>query len=464
MNNNNDLNISVLLVDDDQRILDVFSKLIQSKGYQPFTAINGPKALDILHNKKIDVLIADMKMPEMNGIQLLKEVKKYYPEVKVIIITGFGTVTSAVKAMKLGASDYILKPFSPDELILRIKDIVNKKKHNEKDDEIDNKLEIPKVIARTDVMKKLLKMVDTVSPTDATVLIIGETGVGKDIIARLIHQKSKRSNKSFVRMNCAELNEGVIESELFGHEKGSFTGAVTKKIGRLELANHGTLFLDEVGDIPISTQKKLLRVLEQKEFERVGGTKTICIDVRIIAATNKILLREVKRKKFRKDLFYRLNTVQLKIPPLRKRKQDIIPLAEHFMKKSKNGKGETRLTDNIEQELIKYNWPGNVRELKSSVERSIIFSNNGKLNFENIFEEYDYSDRFDTIFILESPSLKLDDVEKTLLIKVLKNSNWNIQQSAKVLEISRTTLYEKIKKYKLDPETVNIISSTSQRY
>lgn len=447
--------ISVLLVDNDQKILDIFSNLIELKGYNTYTAINGNKALDILHQKNIDLLITDMKMPEMDGIQLLNEVKLVYPNIKVIILTGFGTVTSAVKAMKLGASDYILKPFSPDELILRIEELCKKKLKKTGKSDTENMPQIPKVIAKTKAMKKVLERVDIASPTDSTVLITGETGVGKDIIARLIHRKSKRSNQSFVRMNCAELNEGVIESELFGHEKGSFTGAVTKKIGRLELAHKGTMFLDEVGDIPLSTQKKLLRVLEQKQFERVGGTKTIRIDVRIIAATNKILVQELKKRKFRKDLFYRLNTIHINIPPLRKRKKDIIPLAEYFLAMSKNGRGKIKLADNIKKAILNHNYPGNVRELKSSIERSIIFSKNGKLKVKDLFEEQFYSSRYTETYNLESPSLKLVDIERALLLKVLDNSDWNIYQSAKTLEISRTTLYEKIKKYKLNPDNIN---------
>ncbi|MCK4576789.1 sigma-54-dependent Fis family transcriptional regulator [candidate division WOR-3 bacterium] len=444
--------ISILIVDDDEYILDSFSQLIALKGYTSYTALNGKKALDILSKKKVDVILTDMKMPEMDGMALLKTVKSKYPDINVIIITGYGAIDDAVGAMKQGASDYILKPFSPDEIILKVIDVCKKKKigTGEKVIEKTQRESLPVVIAETEVMKEVLKEVSIISPTNATVLITGETGAGKDVIARLIHMQSKRKNQPFIRMNCVELNEGVIESELFGHEKGSFTGAIAKKKGRLELADNGTLFLDEVGDIPLSTQKKLLRVLEQQEFERVGGTETINIDVRVIAATNKNLSRLAKKKEFRRDLFYRLNTVIINIPPLREREGDIIPLAEHFLKRFTSDDKKIKLTKRVKDMLLSYDWPGNVRELKSTIERAIIFSKKGDVNLEKLFRERDIMEEIGGAFTLECPSLTLDDVEKSLLFKVLKNSRWNIQLSARVLRISRTTLYQKIKKYGLD--------------
>ena len=443
--------ISILIVDDDEYILDSFSQLITLRGYTCYTAINGKKALDILSKKKIDVIIADMKMPEMDGMHLLKTVKGQYPDIDVIIITGYGTIDDAVEAMKYGASDYILKPFSLDEMILKIVDICKKKKgYVEEKKGVEVTPRFPAVIAETDMMKEVLKEVEIVAPTDATILITGETGTGKDVIARLIHSKSKRSNQPFIRMNCVELNEGVIESELFGHEKGSFTGAVSMKKGRLELADKGTIFLDEVGDIPLSTQRKLLRVLELKEFERVGGTETIRIDVRVIAATSKNLPRMAAKKEFRMDLFYRLNTVMIKIPPLRERQEDIISLAEHFLMRFTSGEKRITMTRKIKDMLLSYNWPGNVRELKSTIERAVIFSREGDINLEKLFSEKDSFEELEGIFTLECPSLTLDDVEKSLLLKVLVNARWNIQHSARVLKISRTTLYEKIKKYGLN--------------
>jgi DNA-binding NtrC family response regulator len=453
-------NLSILIVDDDEYVRDSFSKLIKLRGYSSYTAENGKKALNILSKKDVDVLITDMKMPEMDGMKLLKTVKKEYPDIEVIVITGYGAIEDAVKTMRYGATDYVLKPFSPDEVILKIVDACKTKRKLLKTKGEKDKSQLSEVIAETKIMKKVLKEIDIVAPTDATILVTGETGVGKDVIARLIHKKSKRNENPFIRMNCVELNEGVIESELFGHEKGSFTGAVTQKKGRLELANKGTLFLDEVGDIPISTQKKLLRVLEQKEFERVGGTETIHIDVRVIAATNKNLSRQVKKKKFRKDLFYRLNTVIIDIPPLRKRLDDIIPLSKYFLKKFTGNKNKLKLSKKVKEMLLSYTWPGNVRELRSTIERAVIFSSGEDVNMNKLFRKRDEMEGLEDAFTIECSSLKLDDVEKSLLLKVLKNSRWNIQKSANVMNISRTTLYQKIKKYGLKSyrDSVNNVS------
>jgi DNA-binding NtrC family response regulator len=445
-------NISILIVDDDELILDSFSKLIRLKGYAVHRAVNGKKALEVIYKKKVDVIITDMKMPEMNGMELLKIVKKRYPDIDVIIITGYGDIDDAVETMKYGASDYILKPFSPDEIILKIIDVYKKRKNIiDKKENKTAKIKVPstKVIAETDSMKEILKEVKIVATTNAAILITGETGTGKDVIANLIHSKSKRHNQPFIRMNCSELNEGVIESELFGHEKGAFTGAISQKKGRLELADKGTLFLDEVADIPLSTQKKLLRVLEQKEFERVGGIETILIDVRVIAATNRVISDAIKKKVFRSDLLYRLNTVMIRIPPLIERKEDIIPLAEHFLMNFTSGAKRIKLNKQVKEMLLSYSWPGNVRELKSTIERAVIFSKGEDINIDRLFRKRDSLDAIEGTFTLECPSLTLNDVEKSLLLRVLCNARWNIQQSSRVLKISRTTLYQKIKKYGL---------------
>jgi DNA-binding NtrC family response regulator len=446
-----DFDISLLVVDDDEYIRDSFSKLIALRGYSPYTAANGKEAIAILKKSTIDVVITDVRMPEMDGMQLLKKVKEKFPDIDVIVITGYGSVDSAVEAMRQGATDYILKPFSLDEILLKVVNICQGKRKGIRYEKINEKAaSFPIVIAETDAMKEVLQEVEIVAPTNATVLISGETGVGKDIVARLIHCNSKRNTEPFIRMNCAELNEGIIESELFGHEKGSFTGAVAQKRGRLELAHKGTLFLDEVADVPLSTQKKLLRVLENREFERVGGTETISIDVRIIAATNRILSQAVKKKEFRRDLYYRLNTVMIKVPPLRQRNEDILPLAEHFLERHTEGKKCLQISKDVRDMLLSYDWPGNVRELKSTIERAVIFSRGETINPDKLFGEKDSLAEIAGAFTIECPSLTLDDVEKSLLLKVLRRTGWNIQQSSHILKISRTTLYEKIKKYELE--------------
>ncbi|TET20543.1 MAG: sigma-54-dependent Fis family transcriptional regulator, partial [Candidatus Cloacimonadota bacterium] len=396
--------ISILIVDDDKYILNIFSRLLTEKAYTALTAVNGKKALQILARKEIDIVITDVKMPEMDGIQLLREIKDKYPAIDVVMISGYGSINDAVKSMKQGATDYILKPFSLDEVLLKIENICKRKKKHISKKEMKDVTPFPNIIAESKTMKEILEEVNIVSPTNATVLIIGDTGVGKDVIARLIHAKSKRSNKPFIRMNCVELNEGIIESELFGHEKGSFTGAVSQKKGRLELADTGTIFLDEIGDIPLSTQKKLLRILEQKEFERVGGTETISIDVRVIAATNKALPYVVKKKKFRKDLYYRLNTVMIKMYPLHERKEDIIPLAEYFLERFAGGERKLILTRAVKDMLVSYSWPGNVRELKSTIERAVIFAKGEDINLQKLFGEKDSIDEVDGTFTIECPT------------------------------------------------------------
>jgi len=441
--------LSVMVVDDNKYILRSFSQIIQLRGHKPYTAQNGKAALDVLSKNRVDVVLTDVRMPEMDGIELLKTIKNKYSDTEVIVITGYGSIDDAVKAMKYGASDYILKPFSPDEVILKIETHFRKKKGSIEKKKKKSIAET--IISESTEMKGVFEEVEIVASTDAVVLITGETGVGKDVIARLLHSKSERRMQPFIRMNCVELNEGVIESELFGHEKGSFTGAVSSKKGRLELADKGTLFLDEVGDIPMSTQKKLLRVLEQKAFERVGGIETINIDVRVIAATNKNIPYEIKKKRFRQDLFYRLNTVMINIPPLRERADDIIPLAHHFLLRFTKDKKKLNFTKQLTDMLLSYNWPGNVRELKSTVERAVIFSHKGDIKLEKIFRERDFVSEQAAIFTLECPSLKIDDVEKSLILKVLKDSDWNIQQTARILKISRTTLYDKIEKHNLHP-------------
>ncbi len=445
--------ISVLIADDNELILHSFSQVMRLKGFTAYTAKNGKKALHILSTKKVDIILGDIKLPGMNGIELLKIVKKQYPNICVIIITGYGVINDAVETIRNGASDYIFKPFTIDEAIEKILKVYKKRKSREVWKEIENterEFHLPKVIAETDIMREVLEEIDIVAPTDATVLLTGETGTGKDALARLIHTKSKRKNQPFIRMNCSELNEGVIESELFGHEKGAFTGAVSRRIGKLELADKGTLFLDQISDIPLSTQKKLLRVLEQKEFERVGGTTTIKIDVRVIAATNKDITNVVMKKEFRRDLFYRLSTVIIRIPSLRERYEDIIPLAEHFLTSLTKVEKLIKLSKRVKDMFLSYKWPGNVCELKSTIKRAIIFSQGEDIKIDKQLTKRDSSDEVDGIFTGDSISLTVDDLEKSLLLRVLINAEWNIQHSARVLKISSTTLSNKIKKHSLD--------------
>jgi len=326
----------------------------------------------------LDVVLTDMKMPKMSGIELLEELKRLYPDIPVIIMTAYGTVEKAVEAMKKGAFDYILKPFKNEEILVTIAKALEHRhlllKNRLLSQDLDKKYGLPNIVGESRAIQETLALVKRVAGSKATVLISGESGTGKELIARAIHQLSPRSHKTFISVNCAALTESLLESELFGHERGAFTHAVAMRKGRFELANGGTLFLDEVGEMSPALQVKLLRVLQEMEFERVGGTRTIKVDVRVVAATNKDLKEEVEAGRFREDLFYRLNVVHLHIPPLRQRPEDIPLLAAHFLKKfaAENVRGEVRLSPEALKLLLQYSWPGNVRELENVMERAVI--------------------------------------------------------------------------------------------
>jgi DNA-binding NtrC family response regulator len=431
--------ISFLVVDDDEMIRDLFSKSIKIRGCKCFSAKNGKEALEILNRNRIDIIFADMRMPVMNGMQLLKKVKKEYPHIEVIMITGYGSIEDAVEAMKNGASDYIIKPFRPDEIILKIIETEERKtKHSP-----------PVCIAESDSMKKIIKKIDKISPTDSHILIYGESGVGKEIVGELIHTFSKRKAQPFVKINCAGLDESTLENVIFGSEKTTFTGTVSVIKGKLESADKGTLFLDEIASTSASIQNKLLSFLEQDEFKRVNGEKPLKADVRIIVTTTRNLRERVKNGKFNESLFHYLNSIRIDIPPLRERKKDIIPLVQHFLKRFSTTKNSFNITSEIKSMLLSYEWPGNVRELKSAIERAVIFSNGFNINPGSLFLQDESLKDKEGIFTLKCPSFTFNDFEKTLLLKVLRNANWNIQQSAKVLKISEKTLDKKVKKHKL---------------
>lgn len=379
--------MKILIVDDEVNLLQSLGDVLRSKGFMVGTARNGLEALDKLKERFFDLIIADLKMPRMGGMELLKVVRERYPQTTVVILTGYGTVKSAVDAIKRGAYDYLVKPLVPDEILLIIQKVVEeeilREEHKFMRQELERRGEI---ITENPEMRKLKDLIKQVARTNTTVLVTGETGTGKELIARAIHHQSLRKAKLFVKVNCAALAEGVLESELFGHERGAFTDAYIQKRGRFELANGGTLFLDEIGDIPPATQAKLLRVLQEGEFERVGGEETIKVDVRIIAATNQNLTEAMKEKRFREDLFYRLNVVSLELPPLRERKEDISLLAQYLLKKYRTA---NKSVEGISKEaldcLIFYPWPGNVRELENTIERAVILGKKPLIEKENLF-------------------------------------------------------------------------------
>lgn len=440
----------ILIVDDEINLLQSLSDVLKRKGYSVATAQNGLEALEKLKERYFNIAIVDYKMPKMGGMELLKIMRERYPQTAVVILTGYGTIKSAVDAMKKGAYNYLIKPFSPDEIILIANKIMEEENLREENKFLRQELEKKgEIITENQEMCRLKELIERVAITKATVLITGETGTGKELVAQAVYQNSPRRRNLFVKVNCAALAEGVLESELFGHERGAFTDAYIQKKGRFELADRGTLFLDEIGAIPLTTQVKLLRVLQEGEFERVGGEETIKVDVRIIAATNQNLLQAIKEKRFREDLFYRLNVVTLELPPLRERKEDIPLLVQYILKKYR---AVNKRVEGISKEaldcLISYLWPGNIRELENTIERAIILAKKPLIEKEDLLLSSSSITSLDKVsFFLGSKSLR--KMERSLLANVLEETNWNLSKAAQILEISRTTLYSKIKKHKL---------------
>ncbi len=442
--------VKILIVDDEVNLLQSLSDVLKKKGYSVATARNGLEALEKLKERYFNIAIIDIKMPKMGGIELLEVMKERYPQTLVVILTGYGTIQNAVEAMKKGAYSYLIKPFSPDEILLIADKIMEEENLREENRFLRQELERKgEIITQSEEMRRLKELIEQVARTEATVLITGETGTGKELVAQAIYQKSSRKRNLFVKVNCAALAEGVLESELFGHERGAFTDAYIQKRGRFELADRGTLFLDEIGDIPLPTQAKLLRVLQEGEFERVGAEETIKVDVRIIAATNQNLPQAIKEKRFREDLFYRLNVVSLELPPLRKRKEDIPLLAQYLLRKHRT---LNKQVEGISKEaldcLISYPWPGNIRELENTMERAIILAKKSLIRKEDLsLPSRNIPSLSKVSFSLGSKSLR--EVERNLLVTVLEETNWNLSKAAQILEISRTTLYSKIKKHRL---------------
>jgi len=442
--------IKILIVDDEVNMLESLSEVLRNKGYLVATARNGLEALEKLKEKYFNIAIADLKMPEMGGMELLEVMKERYPQTPLVMLTGYATINSAVDAMKKGAYDYLVKPFSPDKILLIAKKIMEEENLREENRFLRQELEKKgEIITQNQKMRRLKDLMKQVANTQATVLITGETGTGKELVARGIHRGGSRKRSLFVKVNCAALAEGVLESELFGHERGAFTDAYIQRRGRFELADGGTLFLDEIGDIPLATQAKLLRVLQEGEFERVGGEETIKVDVRIVAATNQSLPEAIKEKRFREDLFYRLNVVSIDLPPLRERKEDIPLLAQYFLKKHRAANRRVEgISKKALDQLTSYPWPGNVRELENTMERTIILAKRSSIEEEDLSLPSRNTVSLGKLdFSLSSKSLR--EIEKTALRAVLEETDWNLSRAAQILEISRTTLYSKIRKHKL---------------
>ena len=449
-------NKNLLIVDDEEDILRRFEKILKAKGYSPSTAKSGSEALDYLKSNNYGLIISDLMMPGISGLDLLEVIKREYPNILFIVITGHGSVETAIKAMKMGVYDYLTKPVNMEEFLIlvekafRYKDIVDENK--ELKAKLDSKYSFNNIIGKNHKMRDIFNLITDVSPSNATVLITGESGTGKELVASAIHYNSHRKDSPFVRVNCAALPENLLESELFGHVKGAFTGAIRDSVGRFESAHKGTIFLDEIGDLVPHLQQKLLRVLQEKEFEPVGSTETKKVDVRVIAATNQDLKSLLSEGKFREDLYYRLAVITINLPPLRERRDDIVPLLKFFLDKyNKEMKKDIKdISPNVLDTLFSYNWPGNVRELENVIERAVVLSKTDTIKEETLPDEMK-SQEGDYILPDHHKSLPeiMDVVEKKILLNTLEKVHWNKSKAADTLGIHRSTLLSKLAKYSI---------------
>ncbi|EED29877.1 sigma-54-dependent transcriptional regulator [Borreliella garinii] len=448
----------ILVADDEKNIREGIATYLEDEGYFVFTASDGEEALETIENENLDVIISDLRMPQISGEKLLKIVKEKNLKIPFIILTAHGTVDSAVDAMREGAYDFLTKPLDLERLLLIIKRSLNKKENNNEENvNLENILirkdlkYYEKIIGKSLLMQKIFELVIKIAKSNASVLITGESGVGKEIIADAIFDLSNRNDKPFIKVNCAALSESILESELFGHEKGAFTGAISKKKGRFELANKGTIFLDEIAEISPEIQVKLLRVLQNKTFERVGGETTIKVDIRLLAATNKNLEEEIKKGKFREDLFYRLNIININIPPLRERKDDISNLTSILIRDvaKENNRQEKTLSNDAIKALYYYDWPGNIRELKNVLESALILSKGKQITKEDLPAKIKNNENL--IFKITLPiGISLKEAEKEIIKQTLFHSKNNKSKCAEILKIGRKTLHNKIIEYQID--------------
>jgi DNA-binding NtrC family response regulator len=448
----------VLVVDDDSLMKDFLKEALRRSDYSVDVASTGEEALEKIKDKEYDIILSDIRMPQMSGMELLKVTKEYLPDAKVVMMTAYGTVENAVEAMKLGAFDYVMKPFSADEIELVLKRAFEHKRlileNKLLRSELAGKYRFENIVGKSPQMQKIFELVDVVADTKATVLITGESGTGKELIAKAIHYNSSRKDGPFIKINCAALPEGLVESELFGHERGAFTGAIRKSRGRFELADGGTLLLDEVSEISSSLQAKLLRVLQEREFERVGSGETIQVDVRIISTSNKDLREQIEKGKFREDLFYRLNVIPMHIAPLRERKDDIPALAEYFLKKYNfvNKRSIEGISQKVYEMFMEYPWPGNVRELENYIERAVVTSKGNILTPGDFSKELVLSKAYFSSEAIEV-GCSIYEAEKRLILKTLEAEGGNRTKAAEILGISTRTLRNKLQEYGLKEES-----------
>lgn len=438
--------ISILIVDDEESVRDSLYNWFLEDGFRVECAENAKRALTILESDQFDIILADIKMPGMDGLEMLRRIKSIMPDSIVIVMTAFATVDTAVKALKDGAYDYVTKPFDPDDLTHLIRNATKQIALVEENETLKQKVtsleNVEDLIGKSEAMKNVLKQVESVAQTNSSVIITGESGTGKELIARAIHANSPRKFFPFVSVHCGALTESLLESELFGHEKGAFTGAMYNRKGRFEMADSGSIFLDEIATISTKMQVELLRVLESKTFMRVGGNKEISSDFRVICATNKDLKSMVEKGTFREDLFYRLNVVNIQIPPLRDRKDDIPLLVNYFINKycTSMNKPPASIDQAALNRIQEFNFPGNIRELENMIERAIVVGNGKKITLKDL--------PLEKTFVSNSAE-SLDDFERAFILQILTKYDWNISRTARALKVDRVTLYNKIKKYDL---------------
>jgi DNA-binding NtrC family response regulator len=444
----------ILVVDDEQSMTQFLSIVLRKEGYSVATVNNGRDALEKVKTEGFDVVITDIKMPGMDGIQLLHGIKKHDPALPVIIMTAYASQQSAIDAVNLGAFQYLIKNAKNDEIKLIVRNALEMRKVRTENLFLKRELkkghEEKTIIGTSDEMAKVFKMVDRVAESDATILIQGESGTGKELIAREIHYRSKRANGPFVSINCGAIPRDLLESNLFGHVKGSFTGAVRDSAGLFQVAEGGTFFLDEIGDMPHATQVKLLRALQEREIIPVGGTSAVKIDCRLVAATNAELEKEVAEGRFRADLFYRLNVIPIRLPSLRQRREDIPLLVDHFLKRHVSNGVEKTMSKEALETLMKYDWPGNVRELENVMERVLILDDSGCVETEDLPDNIRFGHQQRGSLVIDSPTMTLEELEKEYIMKVLQHTAGQKKRASELLGINASTLYRKLIAYGLE--------------
>ena len=441
----------ILVVDDEQSMAQFLGIVLRKEGYQVTTVNNGRDAIEKVKSETFDVVITDIKMPGMDGIQVLQSIKKMDPSIPVVIMTAYASQQSAIDAVNLGAFQYLIKNAKNEEIKLIVRNAIEMRRVRTENLFLKRELrrghDEKSIIGSSEEMVRVFKMVDKVADSDATIMIQGESGTGKELVSREIHYRSRRANGPFVSINCGAIPRDLLESNLFGHVKGSFTGAVKDSAGLLQVAEGGTFFLDEVGETPLATQVKLLRALQEREIIPVGGTQSVKIDCRLVAATNADLEREVAEGRFRADLFYRLNVIPIRLPSLRQRRDDIPLLVDHFLKRHAQNSPLKTMSKEAMELLLKYDWPGNVRELENVMERALILDEGGVIGPEDLPDKIRFGEHHRGSLIIDSPTLTLEELEKEYILKVLNYTRWQKKKTSDILGINASTLYRKLIAY-----------------